>query len=145
MEWWIAVALAILAISCCVFGTIGVLESTKGPKLEDMKRLRRGFDRYLGTWGFFLLSASGLIVLLDWFVTPWLGIGVGILLATAGILWLVNSSRYVRDTEATVDQRDIENLNKLKDVDIAHAIVTLSASAGVLGITALLWIMQHPS
>lgn len=143
MGWWQWVIIGLLLISCGVSIAMGVRESTKGPGLEKMKKLKRGLDRYIIVWGCALLGGGASILLLNWWLSCWVGVGAGTLLAILGMLWFVNSSRYVRDTQKAEAQSQIDILNKYKDLDIAHATFCLSTSAAILALTMLEAMMQQ--
>jgi len=138
MGWWQLLVIALCGALTFVSGFISVRKSGEGSRLDRMN-LRRGLDAYIWWWTGSLTGAGGFITLMDIWVSPLSGVVIGALLAIAGLLWFVNSSRYLRDSQATQDQSRIDLLKGYREVDQAHGLICLAASAGVFALTLLLW------
>lgn len=141
MAWWQSVTVGILGLLCIVLLFIGWHKSGTESKLDQMK-LRRGLDGYIIVWGCSILCGTGFIILMNWWLSPFVGVAIGTVLATAGVLWFINSSRYLRDSQNTRDQSQIDLLRSYRDVDVDHGLILLAASAGVFALTMLLLVIK---
>ena len=137
MAWWQLVIGGILGLVCIVLLFIGAHKSSIKSQL-DQKKLRRGLDSYLIVWACSILCGVGFIILMDWWLSPFVGVAIGTLLAIAGLLWFINSSRYLRDSQNTRDQSQIDLLRDYWNVDLNHGLILLAAAAGVFALTMLL-------
>jgi len=132
-----------------VADAVVTLNARRPPGVE--KELRRGWDNYLSRWA---LSAGAVIALVTfgnlWW-SIWVGVIAGSLVALAGFLWFVNSSRYVRDIWTLQEElARIENeesrlhfshridiIAALRDIDRSWGMACLTLSAGIFGLTLL--------
>ncbi len=126
-----------------------------GRTVEDSAKERRGLDRHIVVWGLIFVASFVIVIVGNLLLGSWFGIGVGCLVGIAGLLWVVNSSRYVRDAweleqemEEALDKqsrnqlaRRISRKRDYRGVDVNHAIICLSASAGLFALTMLLKMM----
>jgi len=120
--------------------------------VEDNAKERRGLDRFIVVWGLIFIAACAVVMVGNLLWSSWLGIVAGCLLGIGGLVYMINSSRYVRDAwELEQEMRealDDQTRNELamrasrkrdyRDVDRSHALIWLSAAAGVFGLTMLL-------
>ena len=141
MAWWQSVTGAILGLLCIILLFMGWRKSGTESKL-DQTGLRRGLDVYIIVWGCSILFGAGFIIVMDWWLSPFIGVGVGTILAVIGLLWFINSSRYLRDSQKTRDQSQIDLLRSYRDVDVDHALILFAASAGVFALTMLLVVIK---
>jgi len=122
-----------------------------GEMHNDSAEVRRGLGRYVVVWGVSLVASCAIVIVGNLFLSSWFGIVAGCLVGIAGLVWFINSSRYVRDaweleqkwSETLDDQgraqlaRSIRKKRDYRDVDRDHAIVCLSLAAGLFALTML--------
>ena len=132
-----------------VADAVVTLNARRPPGVE--KELRRGWDNYLSRWALRAGAVIALVTFGNLWWSIWVGVIAGSLVALAGFLWFVNSSRYVRDIWTLQEElARIENeesrlhfshridiIAALRDIDRSWGMACLTLSAGIFGLTLL--------
>lgn len=130
--------------------TVVTLDARRPAGVE--KELRRGWDNYLFRWTLSAGAVIALTILGNLWWSIWVGIIAASLLALAGFLWFVNSSRYVRDIWTLQEElarieneesrlhcsHKIDIIAALRDVDRSYGMACLTLSAAIFGLTVLM-------
>ena len=142
MVWWQILTTVLLGLLAIVLIIISARMSMKGSPLET-KRLRRGIDKYMAVWTVALMCVAAFVIVGDWWISPFMGIAVGALIAIMGLLRIINSTRYLLDSINPLKKNDSELLKGYKEIEATQGLMSLAISAGIFALTALLWNMQR--